>query len=165
MKKRAPAPETDDGVSLVYRKNRQREVIEAVEKLLPTKKGSLHVKCLFEMLRSAIYLQASVDCRNGLEARIAQQLPEANVDDLLLPSHGYATETMHDFECVRRILNYFCSSNYSNKNSNDDAAELEAVSELVEDFLPVAAKDPGLKKETFTSLLGMLVAMLHQIGN
>lgn len=133
-----------------------------MEKLLPTNRGVLHVKNLFQMLRSAMFLQASSDCRKGLEARISQQLAEAIVEDLFLPSCEYTSETTHDLECTRRIFNKFSSRYYNTKNITAD--ELEVVVKLVEEFLCVAAKDPNFKKETFTALLGMLVALVDSTG-
>ncbi|KAL6972364.1 hypothetical protein U1Q18_048644 [Sarracenia purpurea var. burkii] len=131
----------------IYRRNSQREVIEVVERLLPCDRGILPCVILFEMLRSAIFLEASYDCRTGFEVRIGKQLDQATVEDLLIPSQGYAKEVEYDVECVKRILkNFYC--NYTCQ----DISGLVTVAELVEDFLAKIASDRDLKTSTFISV-------------
>lgn len=142
----------DNNIS-VYKKNSQRETIEAVERLLPHKKRLLPCTLLFETLRFAIALEASVDCRNGLEGRIGKQLDQASVKDLFIPTQGYAKEEQYDTECVRRILKHFYSS-YTGSN----AKGIIAVAQLVEDFLREVASDIDLKITTFVTLADMSIA-------
>ncbi|KAM7472396.1 hypothetical protein LguiA_010579 [Lonicera macranthoides] len=142
----------DNNIS-VYKKNSQRETIEAVERLLPNEKGLLPCTLLFEMLRFAIALEASVDCRNGLEGRIGKQLDQASVKDLFIPTQGYAKEEQYDMECVRRILKHFYSS-YTGSN----AKGIITVAQLVEDFLSEVASDIDLKIATFVALADMSIA-------
>ncbi|KAM1607244.1 hypothetical protein PS1_028350 [Malus domestica] len=47
--------------------NYQREILEAVERLLPHDIGLLPCTLLFEILRFAILLEVSSDCRNGID--------------------------------------------------------------------------------------------------
>ncbi|CAK9185250.1 unnamed protein product [Ilex paraguariensis] len=137
----------------IYKRNSQREIIEAVEGLLPDEKGLLPCTLLFQMLRSAIELEANPECRNRFEVRIGKQLDEVTVSDLLIPSQGYAKEEQYDTECVRRILkSFYC--NYT----GPDASGLIAVAELVEDLLAEVASDIDLKTSTFTSLAEMSIA-------
>ncbi|XP_010265615.1 PREDICTED: BTB/POZ domain-containing protein At5g17580-like isoform X2 [Nelumbo nucifera] len=139
------------GVGLPLHK--KREVIEQVEKLLPDERELVPFKYLSEMLRSAITLQASLDCRNRLEIRMGKKLNEATVVDLLIPSQGYAREEKYDTECIGRIVKSF----YANYNSSD-SAELVGVTELIEEFLSEVASDVALKKDTFISLAEMAIA-------
>lgn len=148
----------------------QREVIEAVERLLPRERGLVPCSLLFEMLRFAVSLEASSDCRNGLEMRIGTQLDQATVEDLMMmiPSHdqdqdrgggyGYAKESRRqcDTECLRRILKNF----YGNNNTTLDIPGIIKVSELMEEFLVavVAASDMDLKMTTFLLLADMTAA-------
>lgn len=148
---------------------KQRDVIQSVELLLSTKKGILHVRKLSELLRLAISVQASEECRWGFEARIGNQLPEAKVADLIIPSCSYTDETKYDLEAVRRILNHFCS-NYNDGNSSSNGSgsgsgeeDLKAVAKLVEEFLCVVARDKDTMKDTFVSLLEILVFILHPL--
>ncbi|KAJ6360343.1 hypothetical protein OIU76_016382 [Salix suchowensis] len=131
----------------------KRGVIEAVERLLPPEKGILPCKLLFEMLRFAICVECSNDCRSGFEIRIGKQLDQAEVKDLLIPSQGYSKEIQYDIECVRRILKHF----YSNYCSTD-VSGIISVAELIEEFLMEVASDIDLRIDTFVSLAEMSMA-------
>ncbi|RWR97209.1 NPH3 domain-containing protein [Cinnamomum micranthum f. kanehirae] len=137
----------------------QREVIEAVERLLPDKREALHCRYLFEMFHWAIALQASHDCLKGFQVRIGKQLEEAVVEDLFIPCYGYLRETRYDIECVMGILKNFFA-NYT----SPEAAGLIAVSKLVENFLSQIAKDPNLSKDAFATLVEMFAVTADQLG-
>ncbi|XP_052193468.1 BTB/POZ domain-containing protein At5g17580 [Diospyros lotus] len=144
-----PCSKRRDGMS-IHKRNSQREVIEAVERLLPYEIGIVPCTLFFEMLQSAILLEANSDCREGFEIRIGKQLDKATVKDLLIPSKGYAKEMEYDLECVRRILkNFYC--NYK----RSDMSGLITVAELVENFLAEVASDEDLKISNFLSLAEM----------
>lgn len=133
----------------VCKTNRQREVIEAVERLMPHQKGLFPCTILFEMLQFAIRLEANVGCRNGLELRIGKQLDQATASDLLIPSRGYAKEIHYDIECVKRIVKHF----YRDYSSNMEG--LIAVAKLIEEFLFEVAGDRDLEISAFVSLVEM----------
>ncbi|XP_038900994.1 BTB/POZ domain-containing protein At5g17580 isoform X1 [Benincasa hispida] len=133
----------------VCKTNRQREVIEAVERLLPHQKGLFPCTILFEMLQYAIRLEANAGCRNGLELRIGKQLDQATASDLLIPSRGYAKEMRYDIECVKRIAKHF----YTDYSSNIEG--LIAVAKLIEEFLFEVASDRDLEISAFVSLVEM----------
>ncbi|KAL0425501.1 UNVERIFIED_CONTAM: BTB/POZ domain-containing protein [Sesamum radiatum] len=93
-----------------FKRNSQREMVEALVKLLPNQRGIVPCKFLSEMLQFAVALDANAECKNGLETRIGKQLDQASVNDLLIPSQGYAKDEKYDTECVRRILkNFYCN--------------------------------------------------------
>lgn len=141
-----------DEKNSVCKTNRQREVIEAVETLMPHQKGLLPCTILFEMLWCAIHLEANAGCRNGLELRIGKQLDQATASDLLIPSQGYAKEMRHDIECVKRIAKHF----YRDYSSNMEG--LIAVAKLIEGFLFEVASDRDLEISAFVSLVEMSTA-------
>ncbi|KAI3925580.1 hypothetical protein MKW98_001434 [Papaver atlanticum] len=130
-----------------------KEVIETIEKLLPDETEVIPCKLLFEMLQAAIVFQASPSCRYGFETRIGKQLKEAAVEDLLIPSQGYAAEMQFDTACVKRILKNF----YANYTSSDNVGMIK-VAELIEDFLSTIARDANLTKDSFISLSALSVA-------
>jgi hypothetical protein len=105
------------------------------------------------MLRLAICLECSNDCRSGFEIRIGKQLDQAEVKDLLIPSQGYSKEIQYDIECVRRILKHF----YANYSSTD-VSGIISVAELIEEFLMEVASDIDLRIDTFVSLAEMSLA-------
>ncbi|XP_019191989.1 PREDICTED: BTB/POZ domain-containing protein At5g17580-like [Ipomoea nil] len=133
--------------STMYKKSSEREVIEAIQRLLPDEKGLISCRSLFEMLQSAIALGASVECKDGLELRIGKQLDLATVQDLLKLCQLYTKDEKYDAECVKRILkNYYC--NYT----SSDISGLIAVAELIDEFLAEVSRDTEMNATTFVSL-------------
>ncbi|GKB82959.1 BTB/POZ domain-containing protein-like protein, partial [Tanacetum coccineum] len=65
----------------------------------------------------------------------------------------YSKDEKYDTECVRRILKHF----YQNFTGQDQNG-LDAVAELVEDYLREVANDIDLKKNSFILLAGMAIA-------
>ncbi|KAG8374002.1 hypothetical protein BUALT_Bualt11G0085600 [Buddleja alternifolia] len=137
----------------LYKRNSQREIVEALERLLPDQRGVVTCTFLFEMLQFAMALDANPECKNGLEIRIGKQLEQASVEDLLIPSQGYAKDEQYDTECVRRILkNFYC--NYT----GPDPSGLISVAELIDEFLAEISSDIDLKTTTFIAIADMSVA-------
>ncbi|XP_031396811.1 BTB/POZ domain-containing protein At5g17580-like [Punica granatum] len=137
----------------VYKKNSPREAIEVIERLLPEERGLIQCPLLFEMLRYSISLEASSNCRDGLEVRIAQQLDQATVKDLRIPFKGYAKGAKYDIGCVKRIL-----KNFYGRVTGSGALGITRVADLIEDFLAEVAADVDLEMNTFVSLAEMSVA-------
>ncbi|XP_022863610.1 BTB/POZ domain-containing protein At5g17580-like [Olea europaea var. sylvestris] len=134
--------------------NGEKETVESLERLIPHQKGMFPCSFLFEMLKSAVSLDASTECKNGLEIRIGKQLDQANVKDLFIPTQGYTEDEQHDTESIRRILKNFYS-NYT----GPDASGFIKVAELVDNFLAEVASDIDLKMSTFISLADMSIAV------
>ncbi|XVE90357.1 hypothetical protein DITRI_Ditri20bG0071000 [Diplodiscus trichospermus] len=154
-KKRIFSSDTGGESMSIYKRKSQRNLIETLERLLPHGRELLPCTLLFEMLRSAIDLEASSTCRNGFEIRIGKQLDEAKVKDLLVPSRGYAKEVQYDIECIRRILKIF----YENYDRSD-ASGFVTVAELIEEFLAEIAGDIDLLIDTFISLAEMSMVVI-----
>ncbi|KAL6124679.1 hypothetical protein ACLB2K_077191 [Fragaria x ananassa] len=139
-----------------HKKRYQKDILEAVERLLPDEIGLLLCTLLFQMLRHAIYLEVTSDCRNGIEIRIGKQLDQARVQDLLIPSQGYSKVLQYDIQCVRRIVKVFYA-NYSSSNVSD-VTGLIAVADLIDEFLAEVASDIDLKISTFVGLAEMMIS-------
>ncbi|KAK4372284.1 hypothetical protein RND71_007668 [Anisodus tanguticus] len=131
----------------IHERNSHREIIEAVERVLPQERGLIPCSLLSQILQSAIILDANTDCKSRLEIRIGKQLDQATVKDLLIPAQGYAKEEQYDTESVKRILKNF----YGNYSSTDTSG-LIVVAELVDEFLAEVANDIDLKLNTFLAL-------------
>ena len=134
-----------------YEKNSHKRILEALEPHLPRQRSSLKVKPLLQMLQSAMALGANSQCRTGLEQRIGSLLSEASVEDLLVPSHGYARETKYDVDCVERVVAHFRGS----------SGEMKKVAVLLEGYLAEVAAERELRKEKFSRLLKMLSWLLE----
>ncbi|OVA13685.1 BTB/POZ-like [Macleaya cordata] len=97
---------SDSGNNADVRKQ-QKNLLESIVTLLPFEKSAFPVNFLCCLLRSAIYLNATMNCKNELEKRISTNLENATVDDLLILSFTYDGERLFDLESVRRIISGF----------------------------------------------------------
>ncbi|TKV91156.2 hypothetical protein SEVIR_9G076100v4 [Setaria viridis] len=165
----ASAPASSDGD--------QKALLETVIANLPeeTVKSSAHTgtavgataaRVLFGLLRTASILHASEASRDTLERRIAARLPDAAVDDLLVPSYSYLVETLYDVDCVERVVRYFLEGRgvAEEGNEDDEGSEAEtpgreasrramlAVGRLVDAYLGEIATDANLKPDKFCDL-------------
>ncbi|XP_028787304.1 BTB/POZ domain-containing protein At5g17580-like [Neltuma alba] len=132
-----------------YKRNSIREIIEAIERLLPNEKGLIPCSLLFDLLRSSILLGSSLDCVTGFETRIGKQLEQASLNDLFIPSQCI------NVDCLKRILKSF----YRNFNGSSDPMGFLKVAELVEEYLgEVASSDTDLGIDEFISLAELAVA-------
>ncbi|KAF3774962.1 BTB/POZ domain-containing protein [Nymphaea thermarum] len=146
----------------------QRELLETVVSHMPVRKSSnptTTARLLFGLLRTANILSASDSCRTTLERKIAAQLDQATLDDLLLPSYSYLIETLYDIDCVERILEYFlegCGGADAEEGEEDEEARrygnspgmnpVMVVGKLMDGYLAEIASDGNLKPEKFYNL-------------
>ncbi|KVI02640.1 BTB/POZ fold, partial [Cynara cardunculus var. scolymus] len=131
----------------------QKELLEAMVTILPEQnctRSSTSVKLFFGMLRTANILNASDDTKSALEKKIGSQFELATLDDLLMPSYSYLTETLYDVDCVQRILSHFLDS------VEDRTAALMLVGKLIDGYLSEIALDANLKPEKFCELAAAL---------
>ncbi|KAI3768397.1 hypothetical protein L2E82_19042 [Cichorium intybus] len=146
----------------------QKELLETIVTNLPEQHGLRSppaVTVFFGMLRAANILKASDHCRATLEKKIGLQLEQATLDDLLMPSYSYLTETLYDVDCVQRILSHFLHNSLHTsttdviQHDNGDADEnrersvtLMLVGKLIDGYLSEIASDTNLKPEKFLEL-------------
>ncbi|KAJ0819733.1 putative NPH3 domain-containing protein [Helianthus annuus] len=87
-----------------------RLLLESVVSLLPTERSVVSCSFLLKLLKAANILGASSSSRAELAQRIATQLDEATVQDLLIPSCSCSSNNMmmtYDVEVVLTILEHF----------------------------------------------------------
>ncbi|THU68479.1 hypothetical protein C4D60_Mb08t04320 [Musa balbisiana] len=153
----------------------QRELLETVIANLPPEKSSAApaasaaatTKFLFGLLRTAHILHASEAARAALERKIASQLERATLDDLLIPSYSYLSETLYDVDCVERILAHYLDDLEAERAALATAeaeaeggveverrlaAPLKLVGKLVDGYLAEIASDANLKVDKFYGL-------------
>ncbi|KAL0343540.1 UNVERIFIED_CONTAM: BTB/POZ domain-containing protein IP1 [Sesamum angustifolium] len=109
----------------------KRVVLETIVSLLPREKNTMSVSFLSMLLR-AIYLETTVACRLDLEKRMASQLGQAVLDDLLIPSYSF-TGTHEDY-------------------ISPSPSDRERVTKLMENYLAEIASDRNLSVSKFISL-------------
>ncbi|CAM0876438.1 unnamed protein product [Alopecurus aequalis] len=126
--------------------------------------GATTARVLFGLLRTANILQASEASRDMLEHRIASRLPDAAVDDLLIPSYSYLVETLYDVDCVERIVRYFLEGRGAEEVDEEGSEVAEtpgreasrramlAVGRLMDAYLGEIATDANLKTDKFCDL-------------
>ncbi|CAN1815171.1 BTB/POZ domain-containing protein SR1IP1 [Linum perenne] len=86
------------------REHEKRVVLETIVSLLPKEKNALSVSFLSMLLRAAIYLESTVACRLDLEKRMASQLGQAVLDDLLIPAYSFTGDTLFDVDTAHPAL-------------------------------------------------------------
>ncbi|KAI3503160.1 hypothetical protein L1887_31597 [Cichorium endivia] len=127
----------------------QKELLETIITNLPEQnctRSSTTVKLFFGMLRISNILNASDDCKSILEKKIGSQFEHATLDDLLMPSYSYLSETLYDVDCVQRILTQFLDL------VEDRTPALMLVGKLIDGYLSEIALDANLKPDKFFEL-------------
>ncbi|EFH54036.1 hypothetical protein ARALYDRAFT_485432, partial [Arabidopsis lyrata subsp. lyrata] len=136
--------------STIASENQQRELLETITSDLPITETT--TRSLFGLLRSAIILNTSENCRKFLEKKIGSNLEKATLDDLLIPSYSYLNETLYDVDLVERLLRRFL------ENAAVSSSSLTVVGRLIDGVLGEIASDANLKPEKFYYLAVLLPA-------
>ncbi|XP_028764179.1 BTB/POZ domain-containing protein SR1IP1 isoform X2 [Neltuma alba] len=142
----------------------KRVVLETIVSLLPREKNAVSVSFISTLLRQAIYLETTVACRLDLEKRMAMQLGQAALDDLLIPTYSLTGDTLFDVDTVQRILmKYHESDAGKNLASSADSeyfsppqTDVEWVGKLIENYLAEIATDRNLPVTKFVSLAELI---------
>jgi hypothetical protein len=93
-----------------------RMIVETIVNLLPPEKNATLCSFLVGLLRTAIILDTTLECRLELERRVGMQLEQATLDDLLIPSFSNTGDhTLFDVDIVHRII-----ESYLQQDENED---------------------------------------------
>ncbi|XP_057745742.1 BTB/POZ domain-containing protein At5g03250-like [Arachis stenosperma] len=146
----------------------QRDMVEEIVAMLPSKKGVTPSKYLLRMLRTAMLLHASQSCIDTLEKRIGSQLEQAMLVDLLIPNMGQPAETLYDTDCIQRIIDHFlsiylpatasttpCISMHEEgplASAADSLTPMTIVANLIDAYLAEVALDVNFKLPKFQAL-------------
>ncbi|PKA60287.1 Putative BTB/POZ domain-containing protein [Apostasia shenzhenica] len=155
----------ESGLSL----GEKQRVVESIVGLLSTENiKSVPLTFLFGMLRMAIEVDASLNCKLELEGRIGFQLEMASLDDLLIPSL-LSNESAFDVDTVHRIIINFLQRievedsdkssqcGYESENPNSPShSSIPKVARLMDGYLAEIAPDPYINLEKFMALLEVL---------
>ncbi|MBA0823796.1 hypothetical protein Goarm_020500 [Gossypium armourianum] len=87
--------------------SKHRLLLESIVSLIPSDKGDVSCSFLLKLLKAANILNASSSSKMELARRVALQLEEARVSDLLIPSLSYSSDTLYDVDIVLTILEEF----------------------------------------------------------
>ncbi|KAJ1376985.1 SKP1/BTB/POZ domain superfamily [Sesbania bispinosa] len=134
------SPDAGDSVSEF--RIEQRELLQSIVPLFPSEKAAFPINFLCCLLRCAIYLRASAECKRELEKRITEILEHVTVDDLLVLSFSYDGERLLDLDSVRRIISGFMEKEKSTSvfsaggNFREDfSAAMQRVAKTVDAYL------------------------------
>ncbi|GLJ16897.1 hypothetical protein SUGI_0291520 [Cryptomeria japonica] len=154
-----------DGLSQKQRE--QRSVVEGIAALLPPGKNAAPTSFLSGLLRTAITVDASPQCRMELESRLAMSLDRATSHDLLVVSFSHSSDTLFDVEVVQRVVTNFLafaltdSAGDEYEEDEQGAVEfasqisgnaMEKVSTLMDSYLAEIAPDKNLNISKFILL-------------
>ncbi|XVF43904.1 hypothetical protein PTKIN_Ptkin02bG0078500 [Pterospermum kingtungense] len=87
--------------------SKHRLLLESIISLLPSEKGAASCSFLLKLLKAANILNASSSSKMELARRVALQLEEARISDLLIPSLSYSSNVLYDVDIVLTILEQF----------------------------------------------------------
>lgn len=97
----------DANASVKQITTRHRLLLEKIVSLLPVERDAVSCGFLLKLLKAANILSASAASKAELIRRVAWQLEEASVGDLLIPSLSCVSETLYDVDAVAAILDEF----------------------------------------------------------
>ncbi|RZC55536.1 hypothetical protein C5167_014396 [Papaver somniferum] len=160
---------------------KQRIIVEAIVSLLPTqsRKSTVPMAFLSSLLKNAIMSLASPYCRADLERKIALQLDQAILEDILIPSNSYGNNhhQLYDTDTIYKIFSIFL--NVENDDDDDDEvvnpfrneselsydfdsprspkqSSILKVSKLLDNYLTEVALDSNLAPSKFIALAELL---------
>ncbi|MCO5604273.1 hypothetical protein L7F22_058438 [Adiantum nelumboides] len=148
----------------------QRIALETTVNLLPKEKGVMPVAFLFDLWRVGYLLDSTIACRLELEKRISEELENATLEELLVPSSiSHSGDSRFDVDLAQRLVASFVQQDAINNallspNAfyNLDAVDsplqvaLAKVAKLIDSYLAEVAADPNLKGTKFINLLELL---------
>ncbi|XP_051117208.1 BTB/POZ domain-containing protein SR1IP1-like isoform X2 [Andrographis paniculata] len=134
----------------------KRVVLETIVSLLPRDRNTVPVTFLSTLLRAAMFVETTVACRLDLEKRIATQLDNASLEDLLFPANSITDDTLFDIETAKRImldfLEFYVKPNEKGFHFPPSPSAIEQATRLMENYLTHVASDPNLSVLEFVSL-------------
>ncbi|KAL8472932.1 hypothetical protein ACS0TY_029956 [Phlomoides rotata] len=137
------------------------------ELLLPTEKSSVSCSFLLKLLQASFVLECRETTSSSLMQKIAQQLDEATMADLLIRSPT-GEMALYNIDIVRDLVEHFVMQEGSTQSDDPDfhdvyrGLSLDAskikVARLVDSYLAEAARDSSLPLSKFVDLAAMVSA-------
>ncbi|KAL2241540.1 BTB/POZ domain-containing protein NPY5 [Sesamum indicum] len=142
-------------------------LVDTITSLLPTEKNSVPCSFLLKLLQASFLLECGEEGRVELMQKIAQQLGEATIADLLMRSPTGET-TLYNIDIVQDLVQQFVMQAHSSQNDSSDDPEFQVmysgftsdskikVARLVDAYLAEAARDSSLPLSRFVALADMV---------
>lgn len=127
--------------------------VETLVGILPQEKDAMPCNFLLRLLRVASMVGVDTTYREELEKRVAWQLDQASLKELMIPSFSHTCGTLLDVELVRRLVKRFMGLD---EGVTRTGAALNKVAKLVDSYLAEVAIDSNLSLEEFIELASAL---------
>ncbi|KAL8510246.1 hypothetical protein ACS0TY_017162 [Phlomoides rotata] len=142
-----------------------RYLVDTITELL--EKTSISCSFLLKLLQASFVLECRETTSSSLMQKIAQQLDEATIADLLIPSPT-GEMALYNIDIVRDLVEHFVMQEGSTQSDDPDSHDvytglsLDAskikVARLVDSYLAEAARDSSLPLSKFVDLAAMVSA-------
>ncbi|XVF75140.1 hypothetical protein PTKIN_Ptkin13bG0163800 [Pterospermum kingtungense] len=137
-------------------KEKGRRILESIASMIPSDRGSVSIGFLLRLLSIANYLGVSAVTRTELIRRAGQQLEEATVGDMLLPSQLPTDHHFYDIDLVAAVLDSYLGlwrrqSPASAENSHFHRS-VRKIGKLIDSYLQVVARDVNMPISKVVSL-------------
>nr|DAD44820.1 TPA_asm: hypothetical protein HUJ06_003050 [Nelumbo nucifera] len=129
---------------------KKRFFIETLVGILPPEKDSVPCNFLLRLLRTGNMVGVEPAYRAELEKRIACQLDQASLKEIMIPAFSHTCGTLLDVELVLRVVKRFINLDHTAKSG----AALSKVAKLVDSYLAEASLDANLTLPHFVALAG-----------
>ncbi|MQM07933.1 hypothetical protein Taro_040786 [Colocasia esculenta] len=131
---------------------KKRFFVETLVGVLPLEKDALPCGFLLRLLRVANMVGAEPAQRAELEARVARQLEQASLRELMIPAFSHTCGTLLDVGLTLRLVKGFAGMDEAVKSG----AAMVKVAKVVDGYLAEAAVDANLSLPEFVALAGAL---------
>lgn len=146
---RTPAPTSSPvGPSSTANWLKKRFFVENLVNILPSEKGSMPCEFLLRLLRAANMVGAGPAYLADLEARVAYQLDQASLKDVMITAFSHTCGTLLDVGLVVRLVRKFLESEAAARSG----MAMVKVARLVDSYLAEVALDAGLTVAEFEQL-------------
>ncbi|GMH05216.1 hypothetical protein Nepgr_007056 [Nepenthes gracilis] len=134
---------------------KNRRVLEMIVSLIPVEEGSVSVGFLIRLLNVANLLGVSPVTKAELVRRSSQQLQEATVSDLLLPTLlTSSNQHTYDIDLIKVVLESFLEQQrrQSLADNINPLRSIRKVGVMIDTYLQVVARDINIPVTKITSL-------------
>ncbi|XP_043688714.1 BTB/POZ domain-containing protein At5g47800-like [Telopea speciosissima] len=120
---------------------KNRQVLETIVSMIPAERGSVSVGFLLRLLGKGKILGVSSSTKAELIRRSSQQLREAMVKDLLLPSQS-SDRHLYDTDLVLAVLESFLArwQRQTSREDGESVKEIRKVAQLIDSYLQVISR-------------------------
>ncbi|XP_071711564.1 root phototropism protein 3-like [Rutidosis leptorrhynchoides] len=130
---------------------KKRFFIETIVAVLPPEKDAVPCSFLLRLLKTANMTGVDLNYRDELEKRVAWQLDQATLKELMIPCFSHVTSTLLDVELMHRLVKKFVELDVDGLRSG---VGMFKVAKLVDGYLAEVAVDSELALPEFMQLAG-----------